>query len=159
MTAKNQLAFCATVDGRTLHAAMRATMQDDVCRLVRFEHWGQTLTIDGISNTRIHRVEVPAPDGFGEITLKPCDLKRAVKTTAKRVTIEWDGESPAARIESDGRTDEAPVYEGRVPNVAHLLEMRGRDGDDARACGANPAYLMDACRACEAVGGTMRLDY
>lgn len=152
--------FKTTISGRTLYAAMRATMNEEigVCRLVRFEHSAHTLTIDGISNTRLHRVEVPAPDGYGEITLKPCDLKRAVKTSAKRVTIDWDGASPAARIESDGKTDEAPVYEGRVPDVPDLLEMGSRAGDDARACGVNPAYLMDACRACEAVGGTMRLE-
>lgn len=152
--------FKTTISGRTLYVAMRAALTDDAgsCRLVRFEHWGGALTVDGISNCRIHRIEAPSPDGYGELTLRPWDLKSAVKTSAKRVTIEWDGASPSATIDADGKISEAPVYEGRVPDVAHLLEMGSRAGDEARACGVNPAYLMDACRACEAVGGSMRLE-
>ena len=45
-----------------------------------------------------------------------------------------------------------PFTVGTCPECGNVANYYGT------ACGVNPAYLMDACRACEAVGGSMRLE-
>ena len=148
----------ATTSGRILWAAMRAAMSDTLPHDMMFlRHDGRTLTIDGVSAVRIHRVTVEDPDGYGEVFLHASSLKRAVKPSAKSVAIEWDGDSRTATVTADGVASNVDTYGGREPGVASFLEPIEPEETAGRIL-VNPAFIADAAKACEAVGGHMRME-